>query len=148
METRRIAVRGIAFEDGKLLAVTHKDRNGKETDFWAIPGGGLDPSESLVNGLHREMMEETGIAPKIGKLLFIQQYGENQREFLEFFFHIENPSDYRFVDLTTTTHGHIELARCEFIDPKQELVLPKFLTEVDIKACITTNRPPHIANYL
>lgn len=83
MESRRIAVRGIAFEDGKLFAVKHKEKM-VPSDFWAIPGGGLDPGESLEDGLHREMIEEMGVAPKIGKLLFIQQYRSEKREFLEF----------------------------------------------------------------
>lgn len=148
MDSRRIAVRGIAFKDGKVLAVTHKDKNGKETDYWAIPGGGLDPGESLIKGLHREMIEETGIAPKIGKLLFMQQYAVDQREFLEFFFHLENPQDYQTIDLSVTSHGHIELSRCEFVDPKQEYVLPKFLAEIDIESYITSNHPPYIADYL
>jgi uncharacterized protein with ACT and thioredoxin-like domain len=51
------------------------------------------------------MIEETGIAPKIGKLLFIQQFDDGEKEHLEFFFHIENVEDYEIVDLEATSHG-------------------------------------------
>lgn len=148
MESRRIAVRGIVFEDGKLFAVKHKEKDGTEANFWAIPGGGLDPGESLHDGLHREMIEEMGIAPRVGKLLFVQQYHIEKREFLEFFFHIENTDEYRAVDLSATTHGHIELSRCEFIDPASEYVLPAFLQAIDIEAQISSHQPVHVASYL
>ncbi|HMH70374.1 MAG TPA: NUDIX domain-containing protein, partial [Candidatus Saccharimonadales bacterium] len=92
---RRVSVRGIIFKDGRMLAQQLKPgSDGKVRDYWCTPGGGLEANESLHDGLHREMIEETGIAPKIGKLLFIQQFAERETEFLEFFFHIENPEDY------------------------------------------------------
>ena len=45
MEKRRVNVRGIIWRDGKLLAVKHKNNDGSEADYWAVPGGGLDPHE-------------------------------------------------------------------------------------------------------
>ena len=148
MESRRITVRGIAFDDGKLLAVKHKTNKGIEAEYWSIPGGGLDLGESLHDGLIREMIEETGITPKVGKLLFIQQYTENQREFLELFFEISNPREYRNINLDATTHGAIELTHCAYITPSQENLLPKFLRTIDIGAYINEDQAPYIANYL
>ncbi len=145
---RRIATRGILYDNGTIFAVKHKDSEGNEVDFWATPGGGLDPMESLHDGLAREMIEETGIVPKIGKLLFVQQYRDEKREYLEFFFHIENVSDYKTVDLTTTTHGSIEISRYEFINPKIENILPTFLQTGDIEATISSDTPTQVENYL
>ena len=153
MSERRVGVRGIAYQNGKLLSVLHKDKYGAPVDYWAIPGGGLDLNESLTDGLYREMIEETGIAPRIGDLLFVQQFsflhhsGE-MREQLEFFFHIKNPEDYRVVDLAATSHGTIELADCKYIDPRQENILPAFLRTVDLDAYTTTNQPVFIWNEL
>lgn len=129
---RRIAVRGIIYKNGRLFALKHKDSGG-EVNYWATPGGGLDDGESLQDGLRRELVEETGITPQIGKLLYIQQYAEGEREFLEFFYSVTNVDDYDTeVDLASTSHGHAEIARCGFIDPKSELILPEFLQETDI----------------
>lgn len=49
---RRINVRGIVVdESGHVFAVKHRDRdtNG-ESDFWAIPGGGLDLANLSMTG--------------------------------------------------------------------------------------------------
>ena len=117
------------------------DKDGKEKDYWCTPGGGLEAGESLHQGLHREMMEETGIAPRIGKLLFIQQYQDGEREFLEFFFHIENPEDYEIIDLAATSHGPLEIKKVEFVSPKEHNVLPAFLQTIDLRKRVTTMQP-------
>jgi ADP-ribose pyrophosphatase YjhB (NUDIX family) len=129
---RRITTRGIIYKNGKIFAQKLKRGEGT-TDYWCTPGGGLDPSESLHAGLVREMIEETGIAPEIGKLLYVQQYREeNGREYLEFFYHVTNVDDYETIDLASTTHGEIEVAEYGFIDPAKENILPKFLQTADI----------------
>lgn len=147
MAKRRVTVRGIIFKDGKLFAQKLKDGD-NESAYWCIPGGGLELGESLHEGLAREMIEETGIAPEIGALLMIQQYADPHKEFLEFFFHVKNPQDYHTIDLESTTHGMIEVARCEFIDPKQEIILPEILQTMDIAKTIAETMPVEITNYL
>jgi len=142
MQERRVAVRGIIFKDGKLLCqkLTAYRRNNR--DFWCTPGGGLDMGELLEDGLRREMIEETGIEPKIGRLLFMQQFTEDgKKEQMEFFFLIENPEDYETIDLATTSHGIEEVEQVEFIDPKKHVVLPDFLQSIDLTAYVETVRP-------
>jgi 8-oxo-dGTP pyrophosphatase MutT (NUDIX family) len=39
---------------------------------WGLPGGGLDPGEGPVEGLHREVWEETGQRIVLGDLVAIQ----------------------------------------------------------------------------
>ena len=144
---RRVATRGIIYRDGHILVTKFRNSDGSETDHWGTFGGGLDPHESLTDGLYREMIEETGIAPKIGKLLFIQQYTErhdHQKENLEFFFHIENTEDYASIDLSATSHGLLELVRSEFLNPKEHNVRPIFLTDIDVKDHIENHRPVFI----
>lgn len=146
---RRVATRGIIYRDGKILATKQKDDNGDEAENWATFGGGLDPQESLTDGLYREMIEETGIAPKIGKLLFVQQFAEPSdatKEHLEFFFLIENTADYESIDLSVTTHGAIEIARSDFIDPKENFIKPAFLSTIDVKEYVEHDRPVFIYN--
>jgi 8-oxo-dGTP diphosphatase len=148
MQPRRVNVRGIIFKDGKILGQKFILQDGQASDYWGTPGGGLDPQESLNDGLHREMIEETGIAPKIGKLLFIQQFHDGKKEQLEFFFHIENPEDYHTIDLTATTHGVQEIAHVEFIDPSAEHLLPAFLQTTNIQDYIDNDRSVLITNEL
>lgn len=39
---------------------------------WGLPGGGLDDGESPVDGVHREVWEETGQRIELGELLTVQ----------------------------------------------------------------------------
>ena len=66
---RRVTVRGIIIKDGKLFAQRLNKKGGGVNDYWCTPGGGLDDGESLYDGLTREMIEETGVKPVIGRLL-------------------------------------------------------------------------------
>jgi 8-oxo-dGTP pyrophosphatase MutT (NUDIX family) len=133
---RRINVRAIIYLDGKLLAVKHIGPNGEAAPYYAVPGGGLDPHESLHDGLRRELMEELGIDAKVGKLLFVQQFPSGRTGFeeeLEFFFAIDNPEAFVNLDITTTSHGSIELAVCEYVDPHNVTVYPTFLQHTDLE---------------
>jgi len=143
---RRITVRGIIFKDGKLLAQQLKGENGEPRDYWCTPGGGLDPGESLHAGLTREMIEETGITPQIGELLFVQQYQDEEREFLEFFFHIHNVEDYRTIDLAATSHGELEVDVVDFVAPDKHHILPEFLQRIAIQEYIDRPQPVIVAS--
>ena len=147
MTTRRINTRGIIYKDGKIFA-QQLTKNSGASNYWCTPGGGLDEGEALVDGLRREIIEETGIAPVIGKLLFIQQFHDGIKEQLEFFFHIKNADDYVTIDLTQTTHGELEIERCGFINPVTENILPSSLKTLDIAAYITNDLPVFIDNEL
>lgn len=130
---RRVAVRGVITRDGKILAVRLKKYAGRATDdandYWCTPGGGVDVGEPLLPALEREMIEELGVKPVIGKLLYVQQFVHGDTEQMEFFFHITNAADYAAVDLSKTTHGLVEIETVDFIDPAANRVLPQFLTE-------------------
>jgi len=51
-------------EDGRILLV-HKTDN----DLWALPGGGMDLGESIVDAAVRETKEETGIDVEVTGLV-------------------------------------------------------------------------------
>ena len=147
MSQRRINVRGVIYKNGKIYAQKLKRNNGMN-DFWSSPGGGLDDGEDLLTGLHREMIEETGVAPQIGRLLYIQQFGDSEKEYLEFFFHITNADDYEKVDLATTSHGLIEVAEHGFIDPNVETIMPSNLQKFDFEKYTNSIEPVVISNEL
>lgn len=131
-EARRVAVRGLVYKNGKLFA---QKLHSSKQDYWCTPGGGIDPLESLHDALIREMIEETGVRPVIGKLALIQQFATHgtsshgEEEQLEFFFIIENADDYEHIDLSATSHGVEEIAAHGFVDPFTENILPKILQD-------------------
>lgn len=51
---------GLIELDGRLLLVQNKRRDGSLD--WTTPGGVIDPGESLIEGLTREVEEETGLS--------------------------------------------------------------------------------------
>ena len=124
---RRVCVRAIIEKDGRIFCVRQKHHDGSINDFWCTPGGGLEPSESLYDGLSRELVEELGVKPEIGELLTIQQFSDGKNELLEFFFKVLNSDDYLSIDLLKTSHGELELVEYGFVDPKTTHILPDFI---------------------
>ena len=147
-DKRRVCVRWIIVKDGKLFCQELKSADGSGRGFWCTPGGGLDPLESLEDGLRRELMDETGVAVQVGRLLFVQQFADTsdtaishgEQEQLEFFFLIENPEDFEHID-EQASHFDAEIARYGFVDVTQEHVLPKFLREIPLENYISTVSP-------
>ena len=146
---RRINVRGIIYNNGRLFAVRHRRPKG-EADFWCTPGGGLEDGESLTDGIRREIIEETGVTPVVGRILAIQQFTKDPAvvydydEFLEFFFHIENADDFEHIDLAATSHGEVEIKDAAFIDPQTADLHPVFLQTMDLASAIAQQSTRYI----
>jgi 8-oxo-dGTP diphosphatase len=64
----RIRVAAVIMIDGMLVTVRH--RKG-DSVYHLLPGGGVEPGESLGDALAREVLEETGLSCEIVKPLFI-----------------------------------------------------------------------------
>jgi len=144
---RRVAVRAVIIKNGKLHCVRLKPYDGKITgDYWCVIGGGVEPGEPLIKALNREVIEETGIKPTIGNLLYVQQFKSGGNEQMEFFFHVTNTGDFLNIDLSKTTHGEKEIAKIGFIDVTRETILPEFLTQESFENL--ENQPTKFFNYL
>lgn len=63
-----IRVTGVLLHQGRLLLV-RQVVDGSER--WSLPGGKLEPGETIADGLVREMREETGLAVRIVRLLYV-----------------------------------------------------------------------------
>lgn len=151
MEKRRINVRAIVWRDGKLLAVKHKNEDGSPAEYWALPGGGLDPMESLQDAVAREIFEELGVHAKVGPLMCTQQFRSKRRDFdeeFELFFKVEDSPAFDSIDLSATSHGADELADVAFVDPRRVPILPEFLGTADLAVLASTKTPVLVANNL
>ncbi len=119
-----IATRGVIIHEGKLLVVKHK----ADRSFWCLPGGRMEAGETLEKAMERELIEETGVRPEVGKLLFIQQFIEVDRPGLGFFFYIKNAKDYVEFNKEKASHG-FEIYEFKFVVPDDPdyTILPTYL---------------------
>lgn len=104
-----IRCRSLIIHDGKLLVVKHTG-----ADYYCLPGGKLDPGETIDACVAREIFEELGIKPIIGQIAFFQDFGTDDKYSIDFFYTITNSQD--FLDLTTTKASHaFELAEIHWL---------------------------------
>lgn len=125
-----IKVRGIILHEGKLLAVRHPH----DTSFAALPGGHLEWGEDIKECLSREIIEELGIKPEIGRLFYINNFTQTDgKQYVEFFFEVKNGNDYLNTEKLARSHAH-EIAKIVWVNPADNIrVLPKSFGE-DFKA--------------
>jgi len=125
-----IKVRAIILHDEKLLAVKHPH----DTSFAALPGGHLEWDEDLKECLSREMIEELGVKPEIGRMLYVNKYTqEDNKHYIEFFFEVKNGADYLNTENLSRSHA-FEIAEIVWVSPTDDiLIMPKSLGE-DFKA--------------
>lgn len=63
--TPTIAVGGIVFdEDGRVLLVQRGKPPGE--GLWSVPGGRLEPGETIEAAIAREVLEESGLVVEVG----------------------------------------------------------------------------------
>lgn len=58
----RLRVSALVSREGRLLLCRHEKP--ERGEYWLLPGGGVEPGETLVQALHRELREELGISEK------------------------------------------------------------------------------------
>lgn len=66
-----VAVGGVCVRDGRLLVVQRG--RGVATGRWSLPGGRVEPGETLAAAVIRELREETGLAVDVGPLCGIAE---------------------------------------------------------------------------
>jgi ADP-ribose pyrophosphatase YjhB (NUDIX family) len=68
-----VAVGGFVFDrDGRVLLVQRGRPPGE--GLWTVPGGRLEPGETLVQGVAREVREETGLIVEVGVLACVVEH--------------------------------------------------------------------------
>lgn len=130
-ENKKIVVRcrGVIVNEGKILVVRHAP----EGKYFALPGGHLEWGESVLDCIKREMIEELGIKPIIGRLLYINNFVSSDFiHSIEFFFEIINSADYLNIKSLDGSHKH-ELAEICWVEKgeKKEIVPPVILVDLN-----------------
>jgi len=57
-----LGVGGLIIRDGRALMLLRSERCRNNRHMWTIPGGMVEPMESLENAVRREVLEETGLS--------------------------------------------------------------------------------------
>lgn len=88
----RPAAYGVALRNGRVLL-------GRSvfTGLLEIPGGAVEPWETLTEGLRREFREETGVEPEPGRLLCVREsfihFFDRPFHSLRFYYLVDVPDD-------------------------------------------------------
>jgi ADP-ribose pyrophosphatase YjhB (NUDIX family) len=75
-----VAVGAFVFDGGRVLLV----RRGRPLDegLWSVPGGKLEPGETLAQAVAREVREETGLVVEVGPLACVVERIGNDHHFV------------------------------------------------------------------
>jgi 8-oxo-dGTP diphosphatase len=124
MNTQIIKCRAIILLEDKMLVVRHS----LHRNFYALPGGHLEEKENPKECIEREIFEEFGVKAEIGRLLYINQFDETDKSFLEFFFEVTNGLD--FIDLDEDKIDKKEIVEVLWVDKDNSMnILPKKINE-------------------
>lgn len=82
-EQVELTVLCLLHKDGKYLL---QDRVKKDWRGYALPGGHIEPGESIVDAVIREMKEETGLLPIQPRLCGVKQFPIDGGRYLVFLF--------------------------------------------------------------
>lgn len=80
MPRPEVAVGGVCVRDGHLLVVQRG--RGVATGRWSLPGGRVEPGETLAAAVIRELREETGLDVEVGPLCGIAERISEQAHYV------------------------------------------------------------------
>jgi phosphatase NudJ len=69
-----IRTRTIVLHKGHILLIPADSSDEGNSMVWRLPGGGLEPHESLAECARREVLEETGIPVRVGRIAFLREW--------------------------------------------------------------------------
>jgi len=70
----RISAKCFFFDSHNRVLLVKGQRPEKGENYWSTPGGGVEEGESVYRAAERELTEETGYAGRVEKIVFAQDY--------------------------------------------------------------------------
>ena len=67
-----IRVGAVVARDGALLLVRHQKPD--RAPYWVLPGGRLEPGETIPECAEREILEETELSASFGGVLYVSEF--------------------------------------------------------------------------
>ncbi|HJT55565.1 MAG TPA: NUDIX domain-containing protein [Ktedonobacteraceae bacterium] len=84
----RIGVFAVIFDEQGRILLGHR----RDTDWWNLPGGGMEKGETVDEALCREVQEETGLEVEVRQLVGVYSKPQKQEVVLTFRCHITGGS--------------------------------------------------------
>lgn len=84
-EKLRVRCMAIIEHEGKILLINHSGLNSKNC-FWMPPGGGVEPYESIIECIEREVYEETGLEVLGNTFMYLHEHVDKSLHAVEIIF--------------------------------------------------------------
>lgn len=145
----RVAVDAVVEHDGQILLIEYDDAQfGRH---WGLPGGGVEPGESIHQALQREVLEETGAHVIIGRLLLVNEvdparygtiYSDNHE--LRLVFHCSLTAEQEWYAPTVPDPDQIGIGWVPLVELPHARLFPKIGTR--LYALLTGSAPEDLFN--
>lgn len=100
----RVRVAGILIKDNKLLLIEHTKNSNV---YYLLPGGGVEPMETLKEALIREFKEELGMDVSVANIMQVVQSvsPSDQRNILHVNFKVSSSDEPRLTEMDGRLSG-------------------------------------------
>lgn len=128
-----VGVGAIIFDDAGRVLVIQRGKPPSE-GLWSVPGGKLEPGETLAQAVAREVREETGLVVEVGALACVLERISSEHHFvlLDYFA--------RVIGGQLAAGSDARAAR--YVDPAELAALPVTEGLVDVLARARATQPP------
>lgn len=107
-----IGVGAVVISGNKALLV--RLAQGEGTGEWAIPGGFVEPQETIEQAIHRELLEETGVKAELKGLIAARSRVRSNENSAYFVFLMHSPNEEAHADvLEVAEASYFTLAQIE-----------------------------------